>query len=147
MFIWRFPSVIDQTLKISVPEPTRLKICKPLRPHQVHPGDLNFAILGVPRDNQRLHHSLNVGSDDTTTSATPENKDLIGWRSRKNNRAARVARTLVQFFDVVTQWTTWNFQFHGFNDNVNTKQQLLHSLYLLKGFRCRFCRCCLSILH
>ena len=29
----------------------------------------------------------------------PENNDLIGWMM-KNNRAARVARTLVEFFDV-----------------------------------------------
>ena len=36
---------------------------------------------------------------------TPENNDLIG-RMMKNNRAARAARTLVQFFDVVCQMTT-----------------------------------------
>ena len=29
---------------------------------------------------------------------------------RKNNRAARAARTVVQFFDVVCQMTAWNFQ-------------------------------------
>ena len=28
---------------------------------------------------------------------------------KKNNRAARAARTLVQFFDVVYQMTVWNF--------------------------------------
>ena len=39
---------------------------------------------------------------------------------RKNNRAARAARTLVQVFDVVCQMTTRNFQLKGFNDNVNT---------------------------
>ena len=33
--------------------------------------------------------------------------NLIGWM-RKNNRAARAARTLVAFFDVVCQITTWN---------------------------------------
>ena len=32
----------------------------------------------------------------------PENNDVIDWM-RKNNRAARAARTLVQFFDVVYQ--------------------------------------------
>ena len=52
---------------------------------------------------------------------TPENNDLIGW-TRKNNRAARAARSLVQFFDVVCQMTTWNFHIEGFNDNVNTQQ-------------------------
>ena len=45
---------------------------------------------------------------------TPENNDLIGWM-RKNNRVARAARTAVEFFDVVCQMTTWNF------DKVLTK--------------------------
>ena len=35
-----------------------------------------------------------------TATTTPENNDLIG-SMRKNNRAARAARTLSQFFDVV----------------------------------------------
>ena len=34
----------------------------------------------------------------------PEKNDLIGW-IRKNNRAARAARCLVQFFDVACQMT------------------------------------------
>ena len=45
----------------------------------------------------------------TTTTMTPENINLIGWM-RENNRAARAARTLAQFFNVVCQMTTWNFQ-------------------------------------
>ena len=40
----------------------------------------------------------------------------------KNNRAARATRSLVQFFDVVYQLTTWNFQIEGFDDNVNSEQ-------------------------
>ena len=40
---------------------------------------------------------------------TPENNDLIGW-IRKNNRAARAAGTLVQFFDVVCQTTISKFK-------------------------------------
>ena len=40
---------------------------------------------------------------------TPESIYLIGWM-RKDNRAARAARTLVQFFDVVCQMTTWDLQ-------------------------------------
>ena len=44
-----------------------------------------------------------------TATTTQENSDLIGW-TKKNNRAARVARTLEQFFDVVCQMTAWNFQ-------------------------------------
>ena len=44
--------------------------------------------------------------------ATPSIFDKHGWM-RKNNRAARAARaarTFAQFFDVVCQMTTWNFQ-------------------------------------
>ena len=49
-----------------------------------------------------------LGSFSTRTTATrnSRNNDLIGW-IRKNSRAVR---TLVQFFDVVCQMTTWNFQ-------------------------------------
>ena len=35
----------------------------------------------------------------------------------ENNRAARAARTLVEFFDVVCKTTRWNFQISGFNNN------------------------------
>ena len=42
---------------------------------------------------------------------TPQINDLIGWM-KKNNRAARAARLLVQFFDVVWQATTWHFRAH-----------------------------------
>ena len=52
--------------------------------------------------------------------------DLIGWM-RKNNRAARPARTLVEFFDIVCQTT--NLQIYGFKDDVNNQQQMFHSLY------------------
>ena len=41
----------------------------------------------------------------TTTSQI---NDLIGWM-RENKRAARAARFLVEFFDVVCQMTSWNF--------------------------------------
>ena len=34
---------------------------------------------------------------------------MIGWK-RKNNRAARAARFLVQFFDVACQTMTYNFR-------------------------------------
>ena len=45
-------------------------------------------------------------------------KDLTGWMM-KNNRAARAARFLVQFFDVVCQTTTWNFHIWGYYDNAS----------------------------
>ena len=44
---------------------------------------------------------------------------------KKNNRAARAARTLVAFFDVVYQTTPWNF-----NDNVSTQQKKSLILYI-----------------
>ena len=47
-----------------------------------------------------------------TPTTTPQMNNLIGW-IRKNNRAARAARFLVQFFDVVCQTTSWNFQIWG----------------------------------
>ena len=56
-----------------------------------------------------------------TATKTPENNDLIDWMSR-NDPAACVVRTLVEFFDVVCQMAPWNFQIQGFNDNVNTQQ-------------------------
>ena len=48
-------------------------------------------------------------SKDNGIGNARENNDLIGWM-RKNNRATRVARTLVEFSDVVCQTTTWNFE-------------------------------------
>jgi len=44
----------------------------------------------------------------------------------KYNRAARAARTLVAFFDVVRQKTTRNFQIYGYSNNVNTQKQKFH---------------------
>ena len=52
-----------------------------------------------------------------TATTTPQMNDLIGW-IRKNNRAARAARYLVQFFDVVCQTTSWSFQIWGSKDNT-----------------------------
>ena len=49
----------------------------------------------------------------------------------KYNRAARAARTLVAFFDAVCQKTTRKFQIYGYSNNVNTQQQIFHSLYLI----------------
>ena len=40
----------------------------------------------------------------------------------KNNRAARAARFLVQFFDVVCQTTTWKFHIWDSDDNANPLQ-------------------------
>ena len=63
------------------------------------------------------------GQARTTATTTQVNSytDLIGLM-RKDSRATRAARTLVQFFDVVCQMTTGNFQIEGFNDNVNAQQ-------------------------
>ena len=40
----------------------------------------------------------------------PQIYDMNGWM-RKNNRAARAERFLMQFFDVLDETTTWNFIF------------------------------------
>ena len=47
-----------------------------------------------------------------TTTTAPQIIDLTGWMKR-NNRAARAARFLVQFFDVGPNRETWNFHFWG----------------------------------
>jgi len=46
---------------------------------------------------------------------------LIGWM-RKNSRAARAARFLVQFFDVICQTKSLNFHMWGYDDNVSLQQ-------------------------
>ena len=52
-----------------------------------------------------------------TATTTQLINDFIGWL-KKNNRAARAARFLLQFFDVVYQMT-WNFLFSSFEDNAS----------------------------
>ena len=71
---------------------------------------------------------------------------LIG-STRNNNRAARVARFLVQFFDVVCQMTTWNFHlevltttrarsskssFFTYIKTIHAKQAKVHSAYFVQ---------------
>ena len=50
--------------------------------------------------------------------ATPEIKSLIG-RVRKNNRAARAARTYEQVRAILCKTTTWNYRIHRFDDNLS----------------------------
>ena len=47
----------------------------------------------------------------------------------ENNRAARAARTLVEFFDVVCVTTRWNFQIYAFNNNeaVNLSMETIRA--------------------
>ena len=45
---------------------------------------------------------------------------LIEWG--KNNRAARAARFLVQFFDIVYQTTTWNVLIWASDDNASLQR-------------------------
>ena len=102
--------------------------------------DLHF----IPQGLLRLTVPLAIGSsskDDATATTKTEQNDLIGWM-RKNNRAARAARTWVHFFDEVCQMTTWNFQIEGFNDNVNTQQKsfVLH-IYFNGAFTSSFAAC------
>ena len=62
-------------------------------------------------DESFLHQPLESLSNDHGGNGKdmPENNDLIGWM-RKNNNTARAARTLIDYFDVVCQIATWNFQ-------------------------------------
>ena len=48
---------------------------------------------------------------------------------KKNNRAARAARTLVQFFDVSATWQREISRFKVFNDNVNTQEWIILYIY------------------
>ena len=52
---------------------------------------------------------LSLRKDDGNGNDDARKQSLIGWM-RKNNHAARAARSLEQFFDIVCQMTTWNFQ-------------------------------------
>jgi len=52
---------------------------------------------------QRLIESL---SNDDGNGNNDARKQWSDWLNEENNRAARAARTLVQFFDVVCQMTT-----------------------------------------
>jgi len=56
-----------------------------------------------------------------TSTTTPQINDLISW-VKKNNRAARAARFLVQCFDEVYRTTTWNFHIRGSDDNASPQQ-------------------------
>ena len=75
--------------------------------------------------------------DDVNDNARKQWSD---WLNEENNRAARAARTLVQFFDVVCQMSMWNFNIWAFNYNVKTQHQIFHSLYLI--LRCSYQSTC-----
>ena len=65
-----------------------------------------------------------------TATTTLQIKDLIGW-VRKNNRAARAARFLVQLIDVVCRATTWNFHSWGSDDNwARGRRSLIICIYM-----------------
>ena len=65
-----------------------------------------FAVAVVIKSNRELKQGRSE-----MAPTTPENNDRIAWM-REDNRAAR---TLIEFFDVVCQMTTWN------NDTVNNQ--------------------------
>ena len=71
----------------------------------------------IKREDRSLPVAVRVSTATTTT--TPQINDLIGWM-KKNNRATRAARSLVHFFDVVCQTTTWNFQIGASDDNASS---------------------------
>ena len=68
-------------------------------------------------------------------------KDLIGWIGRKNNRAARTARFLVQVLNEVCETRAWNFHIwrSQADDNANpymktirAKPAKMHFAYFVK---------------
>ena len=61
---------------------------------------------------------------------------LVEWG--KNNRAARAARFLVQFFDVVCQITTWKFKWRFQRQRKNTTVNI--SFSIIHARVCNMCR-------
>ena len=95
-------------------------------PHVRH--DYFFVLIRFNQSNQwfialllTLHSSFSYNREFKNwqrqrQTTTPKINYLIGWM-KKNNRAARAARFLVQCLDVVCQTTTWNFHIWGSDDN------------------------------
>ena len=59
---------------------------------------------------QGVKDERHVQSKDDGNSNDDARKQWSDWLNQENNRAARAARTLIQFFDVVCQMTARNFQ-------------------------------------
>ena len=91
---------------------------------------------GPPYRRRRQYGAWVQETTTTTTTTTPQTNDFIGWM-RKNNRAARAARFLVQFLDVVCQTRTRNFQICVSDDNASPQQLIFHSLRLHEYHSCQ----------
>ena len=75
-----------------------------------------------------------------TATKTPQVNDLIGW-IRKNNRAARTARFLLQIFDVVCQTVNdVNFHVWGSDDNSNRSSKSFILCLYVKTIRAKQAR-------
>ena len=57
-----------------------------------------------------FHEVIGSLSKDDGNGKDNARKQWSDWLNEENNRAARAARTLAEFFDVACQMTTWNFQ-------------------------------------
>ena len=75
-------------------------------------GQLNGALISHAKFNKIADYGsrwhalvISCSRERSVAPTTPQIKNLIG-RARKNIHAARAARTLVEFFDVVRQTTT-----------------------------------------
>ena len=71
-----------------------------------------------------------------TATTSPQINDLISW-IRKNNRAARAARFLVRFLDVVCQIMTSSFHIWRSDDNTSSQKWIFHSLPLHEKLSCQ----------
>ena len=72
-----------------------------------------------------------LASTKGTATTTPLIKNLIG-RVRKNNRAARVARTYEQVRAVLCKTTTWNYHIYRFDEYLSIQSLIFSSVIIAK---------------
>ena len=63
-------------------------------------------------------------------TTTPQINDLIGWM-RKNNRAARAARTYEQVRAVLCKTTTSKYHIYLFDEHLSIQPLIFSCVYLL----------------
>ena len=70
-----------------------------------------------------------IKDDGNANDVTNQKHD---WLNERNNRAARVARFLVQFFDVaISPPNYWNFHFWG-SDDIASSSPTLYNVTKMK---------------
>ena len=87
---------------------------------------------------RKYHKGVKVRMTATTTTTQLIN-DMIGW-TRKNNRAARAARTLVQFFDVICKRRRENFKSEVQTTTPARSSKYFFVCFYMKNIRARTVR-------